>query len=70
MSTTQLKAVVDKATPDERMFLEHYLAHLRRAADPRHAADLTRRMRDMDEGRKVRWSVVQKQLGSKAGGGK
>ena len=69
MSTTQLKAVVDKASPDERQFLEHYLAHLRRVADPGHAADLTRRMKDMDDGKKVRWSAVRKRLNLKAGGG-
>ena len=70
MSTLELKAVVDKASPDERQYLEHYLAHLRRIADPRHAADLTRRMKDMDNGKKVRWSAVQKRLGLKAVGGK
>ena len=70
MSTTELKAVVDKASPEERQFLEHYLAHLRRVADPRHAADLTRRMRDMDQGKVLRWPAVRKRLGLKAGGGK
>ena len=70
MSTTQLKAVVDKASPDERQFLEHYLAHLRRVADPSCAADLTRRMKDMDEGNKVRWVAVRKRAGLKAGGGR
>lgn len=60
MSTAELKAVVDKATPEERMFLEHYLAHLRRAEDPRYAEELAGRHRDMDAGQKTKWSEVKR----------
>ena len=70
MNTNQLKAVVDTASPGERQFLEHYLAHLRRVADPRCAADLTRRMKDMDAGKKFRWAAVRKRVGLKTGGGR
>jgi hypothetical protein len=62
MSTTELKAVVDKATQEERLFLQHYLAHLRRQSDPDYAAELSQRMKDMDEGKKVPWSEVKKHL--------
>lgn len=50
MSTTELKAVVDRASPEERLFLEHYLAQLRRSEDPEYAAELDHRMADMDAG--------------------
>ena len=53
MSTTELKAVVDQATPEERIFLENYLAHLQRSEDPRYAEELAGRHRDMDAGQKV-----------------
>ena len=60
MSTTELKAVVDQATPEERIFLEHYLAHLRRSEDPRYAEEIAGRHRDMDAGQKVKWSEVKR----------
>ncbi|MEK7678271.1 MAG: hypothetical protein AAB676_20770 [Verrucomicrobiota bacterium] len=53
MSVAELKRVVDDTTPDERLFLEAYLAHLHRRDDPANAADLARRMREMDAGKKV-----------------
>ena len=55
MSAVELKRIVDDATPEERLFLEHYLAHLRRAEDPEYAEELGRRHRDMDAGQKVSW---------------
>lgn len=60
MNTTELRAVVDQATPEERLFLSHYLAHIRRENDPEYAAELARRMKEMDEGKKVYWSDVKK----------
>ena len=51
MSVAELKRVVDDTTPDERLFLEAYLAHLHRRDDPANAADLARRMREMDAGK-------------------
>jgi alkylated DNA nucleotide flippase Atl1 len=62
MSTTELKRVVDEATPEERLFLLHYLAHLRRVGDPKHAAELGRRMKEMDQGKKISWSEVKNRL--------
>ena len=60
MSTTELKAVVDRATPEERVFLEHYLAHLRRVEDPQYAETLADRHRDMDAGLKVKWTEIKR----------
>ncbi len=53
MSTVELKQMVDQASVEERLFLEAYLAHLRRVNSPENAADLERRMQDMDGGNKV-----------------
>ena len=60
MSTGELKQIADKATPEERLFLEHYLAHLRRSNDPANQEDLDLRMREMDEGKKVSWEEVKR----------
>jgi hypothetical protein len=60
MSVAELKKWVDKITPEDRLFLEHYLAQLRRQADPEYANEIARRHRDMDEGKKVRWKDVKK----------
>ncbi len=62
MTTDELKGLVDRATPEERLFLEHHLAHLRRVNDPKHAAELTKRMKEMDDGMKFSWPDVQKLL--------
>lgn len=62
MSTAELKRVVDEATPEERLFLMHYLAHLRRVNDPEHARELGKRMKEMDRGKKVRWTEVKQSL--------
>lgn len=62
MSTIELKRIVDNATPRERLFLAHYLAHLRRVNDPENAVELSRKMREMDQGTKVRWADVKKRI--------
>jgi hypothetical protein len=53
VSTTELKQIVDESTAEERLFLQAYLDHLPRVNDPANAADLSKRMREMDEGKKV-----------------
>jgi hypothetical protein len=60
MSVAELRKWVDKITPKERLFLEHYLAHLRRQEDPEYATEIARRQREMDDGKKVRWKDVKK----------
>lgn len=51
---------MDQATPEERLFLEHYLAHLRRLEDPQYAEELARRHREMESGNKVSWKEVKR----------
>ena len=53
MKRAKLQAFVDNLKPDERLFLQAYLDHLRRADDPSNAQDLSRRMKEMDAGRVV-----------------
>lgn len=55
MSVPELKRIVDRATPEERLFLEHYLARLRREQDPEYAEELARRHRETEAGQKVSW---------------
>jgi hypothetical protein len=60
VSVAELKKLVDKTTPGERLFLEHYLAHLRRLNDPEYTGEIARRQREMDQGKKVPWKEVKK----------
>jgi hypothetical protein len=60
MNVAKLKKWVGKITPEDRLFLERYLAQLRRDEDPEYADEIARRQRDMDEGKKVRWKGVKK----------
>jgi len=59
MSVAELKKLVDKTTPGERLFLERYLAHLRRLEDPQYGKEIARRHREMDKGEKVPWKEVK-----------
>ena len=60
MSVAELKRIVDKTSTEERLFLQAYLDHLARAGDPANAADLSRRMREMDAGKKVTLALAKK----------
>lgn len=60
MSVVELKKMVDQTTPEERMFLQAYLDHLARRDDPANAQDLTRRMKEMDAGKKVTLAQAKK----------
>jgi hypothetical protein len=60
MSASELKKLVDQTTASERLFLEHYLAHLRRLEDREYAEEIARRQRQMDKGRKISWKDVKK----------
>ena len=55
------KKLVDGTTARERLFLEHYLAHLRRLEDREYASEIARRQREMDKGKKISWKDVRKQ---------
>ena len=63
MSTLELKAVVDKASPDERRWLARYLWETERQSDEAHLAELDRRMKEMDAGKnRVTWEELQARL--------
>jgi hypothetical protein len=62
MSLSELKEMVDKATPEERLFLAHYLAHRRRTSDPERMAEISRRMSEMDAGKKISWADLKQRL--------
>ena len=48
MSTKELKAVVDRASPEERRWLGRYLWERECSEDPALLAELDRRMDDLD----------------------
>ncbi len=60
MTTAKLRKMVDEATPNQRYFLRAYLDHLARVNDPANAIDLSRRMAEMDAGKKVTLDQVKK----------
>jgi hypothetical protein len=60
MSVAEIKQLVDKTSMEERLFLQAYLDHLARVEDPANAADLSRRMREMDAGKKVTLAQAKK----------
>ena len=63
MSTTELKAVVDRASPQERRWLGRYLWEKERSEDPAVLADLDQRMDDLDAGRNaLSWSDAVQRL--------
>ena len=53
MSVTELKTVVDNSTNEERYFLQAYLDHLARQANPEHIRELDRHWEEMNAGEKV-----------------
>lgn len=53
MELSEIEEFVDRLSSEERMHLQGYLDDLDRRDDPANAADLTRRMREMDAGMKV-----------------
>ena len=60
MSVAEIKQLVDKTSTEDRLFLQAYLDHLARVNDPANAADLSRRMREMDAGRKITLTQAKK----------
>ncbi len=53
MSHTELIEIVDRTSPEDRLFLSAYLEHLSRAADPEHGRELDRRLESMRAGNEV-----------------
>jgi hypothetical protein len=53
MSRTELVDMVDRAAPEERLFLQAYLEHRVRATDPDNGRDLDQRLESMRAGSEV-----------------
>ena len=60
MSVSEIKQLVDRTSPEERLFLQAYLDHLARVKEPASAADLSRRMREMTAGKKITLAQAKK----------
>jgi len=53
MSRNELKAIVDRSSSEERLFLSAYLQHLATRNDPAVQAELANANREIARGRKV-----------------
>jgi hypothetical protein len=53
MSRAELIAIVDQASPEDRLFLRAYIEHLARAADPENGRDLDDRLERMRAGNEI-----------------
>jgi len=53
MSHAELIEIVDRTSPEERLFLSAYIEHLASAADPGHGRELDRRLESMRAGNEV-----------------
>ena len=53
MSRAELIAIVDRTSPEDRVFLQAYVEHLARAADPERGRELDRRLEAMRAGREI-----------------
>jgi len=53
MSHVELIEMVDRTSPEERLFLSAYIEHLACAADPEHGRELDRRLEAMRAGTEV-----------------
>ena len=53
MSRAELIAIVDQASPEDRLFLRAYIEHLARIADPENGRDLDARLERMRAGTEV-----------------
>ena len=53
MSRNELKAVVDRSSTEDRLFLSAYLQHLATRDDPTTQTELTNAHREISRGKKV-----------------
>ena len=53
MSHTELIELVDRTSPEDRLFFSAYLDHLACEADPEHGRELDRRLESMRVGNEV-----------------
>ena len=53
MSRAELIAIIDQTSPEDRVFLQAYVEHLARAADPESGRELDRRLEAMRGGNEI-----------------
>ena len=60
MSRAELIELVDRTSPEDRVFLHAYIEHLSRAADQENGRDLDRRLEAMRAGNEVSLEEARK----------
>jgi hypothetical protein len=60
MSRAELIEIVDRSSPEDRLFLHAYIEHLARAADPEDGRELDRRLETMRAGNEVSLDEARK----------
>lgn len=60
MSHSELIEIVDRTSPEDRLFLHAYIEHLARVDDPEQGAELDRRLESMRAGREVSLADARK----------
>ena len=60
MSHAELIEIVDRTSPEERLFLHAYIEHLARADDPEQGRELDRRLESMRAGQEVNLADARK----------
>jgi hypothetical protein len=60
MSRAELIEIVDRTSPEDRVFLHAYIEHLARAADSGNGSDLDRRLEAMRAGNEVSLEEARK----------
>ena len=60
MSRAELIEMVDRTSPEDRLFLHAYIEHLARATDPEEGRELDRRLESMRAGAEVSLDEARK----------
>jgi len=60
MSRTELIELVDRTSPEDRLFLHAYIEHLARVDDPENGRELDRRLERMRAGHEVSFEDARK----------
>jgi hypothetical protein len=60
MSRAELIEIVDRTSPEDRIFLHAYIEHLARTADPDDGRELDRRLDSMRAGNEVSLAEARK----------
>jgi hypothetical protein len=60
MSRVELIEIVDRTSPEDRLFLHAYIEHLVRAAEPEDGRELDRRLESMRAGNEVSLAEARK----------